>query len=55
MKSMLLISMVVSILGSSSAMAQYYNGPPYKGTYSNYAYGAERFYDVYDRYNTLGQ
>jgi hypothetical protein len=50
MKTMLFISMFVSVLGSSAAFANY-DGAPYHGIYSTYDYGASRFYDVQDRYN----
>jgi hypothetical protein len=53
MKCTLFLSMVVSMLVSSPALA-YYDGVPYYGTYSSYGYGADRFYDVNDRYNTHG-
>lgn len=53
MKTILFVSIVVSMLGSSPAKA-YYNGVPYYGVYSTYSYGANRFYDVNDRYNSRG-
>jgi hypothetical protein len=53
MKSTLFLSIVVSTLVSSPALA-YYDGVPYYGVYSSYGSGADRFYDVNDRYNTHG-
>jgi hypothetical protein len=54
MKVMLLVSMVIwmlGVLGPSPVFAQNYNGVPYYGVYSSYSSGADRFYDVNDRFN----
>jgi len=51
MRPTVFVSLVVGMLGSSPAFA-YYNGAPYNGIYSSYDNGANRFYDVNERYNS---
>jgi hypothetical protein len=50
-----LIAMIVaSALASTSAAAGPYDGTPFYGTYSTYDYGANRYFDVTDRYGGSG-